>query len=68
MIQARENTAVIAHQYLHNQNHGQIYIQSSQGAAANNTISFSGWNIKYAEKSLSLLFSSFALLFRSVLS
>ncbi len=54
-FRAREDiaaVAVVAHQYLHNHNHGQIYILSSWGAAANNTISFSGWNIKYAETSL----------------
>ena len=51
----KKKTVFVAYQYLNNHNHGQIYIQSSQGAAANNSISCHR-NIKHPRNNHSICY------------
>lgn len=51
-----EKTVFVAYQYLNNHHHGQIYIQSSQGAAANNSISCHR-NIKHPKNNHSFCYA-----------
>lgn len=54
-FQHEKKTVFVAYQYLNNHNHGQIYIQSSQGAAANNSISCHR-NIKHPRNNHSICY------------